>query len=184
MSETPKSSAVPLSAAETMSEHFDVSDLAEDMSALARAAQGHTIGFMRLTQKFVDSEHSVPEESTDILYYTLSVGHHTGVIDCFRCDLQMPDETYKAIVDLMTNEEAKQKLSGIFKFGEIEIWKHQAVKILADLRGVFSNLDVYNEVGKTSLPLTEDQIDALVALIDLMMAIRDNKGLYVLARRM
>ena len=38
--------------------------------------------FYRLTAKFVDSAVDIPEEVSNIMYYTLSVGHHTGVADC------------------------------------------------------------------------------------------------------
>ena len=46
--------------------------------------------FYELTRKFVETEEDVPQEACDVLYYTLAVGHHTGVLDCFEPRLSVP----------------------------------------------------------------------------------------------
>lgn len=35
----------------------------------------------QLGTKFVDNDYSIPEESKDVMYYALVVGHRTGVVD-------------------------------------------------------------------------------------------------------
>lgn len=72
-----------------MSAESAFSDLFADAPSAVRV-DGGTVEVRKLTRKFVDSAASIPDESTDVLYYTLAVGHHTGVIDCFERALSMP----------------------------------------------------------------------------------------------
>ena len=49
------------------------------------------IVFWTLRKKFVASSDEMPEHSSQVMYYSLAIGHHVGVIDClnvaFRCPL-------------------------------------------------------------------------------------------------
>ena len=59
----------------------------EAAEGVADPCLGHTpdqVVFYELTRKFVETEEDVPQEACDVLYYTLAVGHHTGVLDCFE----------------------------------------------------------------------------------------------------
>ncbi|WP_197735958.1 formate hydrogenlyase maturation protein HycH [Arabiibacter massiliensis] len=146
-------------------------------------AQGEAVSFFRLTRKFVDSAASVPEDASDVLYYTLAVGHHTGVIDCFERALAMPLATYEKLVALMDDEEARYKLEGVSRFGEIEIDKAHVGVLLPAARAALASLDVFNEPGKTRIALSADETAALMGLVDLLLKVRDEPSVYVMARR-
>lgn len=85
--------------------------------------------FYRLRKKFVDHERSIPEDVRSVLYYTLAIGHHTGVIDCLKPRLVTSREIFADVLAQLEPGEARDKLSGIEKFGEIEV-KKEHVPIL------------------------------------------------------
>ena len=65
----------------------------EAAEGVADPCLGHApdqVVFYELTRKFVETEEDVPQEACDVLYYTLAVGHHTGVLDCFEPRLSVP----------------------------------------------------------------------------------------------
>lgn len=144
---------------------------------------GSRVEFRKLTRKFVDSASSIPDEAGDVLYYTLAVGHHTGVIDCFEQALSMPVRSYEKIVALMDDEKARLKLTGVLRFGEIEIDKSHAGSLLRAARGALAGLDVFNELGKTSISLDPCEVDQLMGFIDLLLEIRDEPSVYAMVRR-
>ena len=99
-------------------------------SAADAAAAGPEVVFYQLTKKFVDTEESVPDDAQDVLYYTLAVGHHTGVIDCFEERLRCPLSTYERLVEAFPEGDARYKLAGVMRHGEIQIDKmHLAVMV-------------------------------------------------------
>lgn len=150
---------------------------------LARAAQGGRVEFCKLSRKFVDSAASVPDEATDVLYYTLAVGHHTGIIDCFERVLDMPISAYERICAQIENPDARYKLEGVLRFGEIEIDKSHVHLLLPALRLALGSLDVFNEPGKTSMPLKEEDRKRLMGMIDLVLRVRNEPALYLMVRR-
>ncbi len=77
--------------------------------------------FYKLAAKIVDQEPESTREAADILYYALSVGHHTGVMDCFVERLSCPSDRYAALVEMLPESPARYKLEGIMRFGEIQI---------------------------------------------------------------
>ncbi len=87
----------------------------------SRTAQ--EVVFYRLGQKFVDNEHSIPEKVRSVLYYTLAIGHHTGVIDCLTPRLSTSRAIFSEVLALLEPGEAQEKLAGIERFGEIELKK-------------------------------------------------------------
>lgn len=79
------------------------------------------IVFWTLRQKFIDSSSDLPERSRQVMYYSLAIGHHVGVIDCLKQVLSCPIADYRAWVAQMEDEQAKRKMQGVFTFGEIVI---------------------------------------------------------------
>lgn len=148
-----------------------------------RQERGESVVFYRLGRRFVDNEASIPEDARDVLYYTLSVGHHVGVIDCFERALTMPLASYRTIVGLLESEEARFKLSGVWRFGEIEIDKMNVPCLLPALRACLANLDVFNEPGKTEIPLDGLEVSMLMAFVDAVLKVRDEPGMYLMVRR-
>ncbi|MFR7671327.1 MAG: formate hydrogenlyase maturation HycH family protein [Collinsella sp.] len=64
--------------------------------------------FYELTRKFVETEEDVPQETCDVLYYTLAVGHHTGVLDCFEPRLSVPVDVFYSLVDALPEGRLRQ----------------------------------------------------------------------------
>lgn len=77
--------------------------------------------FYLLNQRFVENDEQVPQAAKDVMYYSLAIGHHVGVIDCFKNLLSCDYEDYQGFVAAFPEGEAKRKLSGLIKFGEIVI---------------------------------------------------------------
>jgi hypothetical protein len=63
----------------------------------------------------------VPAKSKQLLHYTLAIGHHIGVIDCFSPKLEMPIEGYRNWLSHLPKGEARRKMQGLLRYGEIEI---------------------------------------------------------------
>lgn len=96
-------------------------------AADAEAGEAEAV-FYQLAKKFVDTEESVPDDAQDVLYYTLAVGHHTGVIDCFEERFRVPLAAYERLCAAFPEGDARWKLEGVMRHGEIQIDKsHLAV---------------------------------------------------------
>ncbi|WP_305813079.1 formate hydrogenlyase maturation HycH family protein [Photobacterium leiognathi] len=61
----PNSKALDLPEALTQSRHLE-----------------QNVYFYNGSRKFVDESYDVPEEAKQIMYYSLAIGHHLGVVDC------------------------------------------------------------------------------------------------------
>ncbi|QBH98168.1 formate hydrogenlyase maturation protein HycH [Limnobaculum zhutongyuii] len=78
--------------------------------------------FYSLNQKFLDSDEDMPEQAQQVMYYSLAIGHHVGVIDCLKTLMECPTEEYRHwIAQLPEGGEARRKMEGLIKFGEITI---------------------------------------------------------------
>ncbi|NAI04082.1 hypothetical protein GUI26_24230 [Escherichia coli] len=40
--------------------------------------------FSQLSRKFIDENDATPAEAQQVVYYSLAIGHHLGVIDCLE----------------------------------------------------------------------------------------------------
>ncbi len=100
--------------------------------------------FYQLGRKFVDDAREIPEESADVLYYTLAVGHHTGVIDCFEEVLRCPMAVYEGVCKLLPAGDARYKLEGILRSGEIQVDKTHVEKLDEPVRAA---IDALHESG-------------------------------------
>lgn len=92
-----------------------------------------TIKFYRLNQKFVDNKEPIDPHSENLLYHTMALGHHIGVLDCFQQAISVPENTYKSIVSRLPYGKCRDKLEGVFKWGEIEITVSHAGLLLQDI---------------------------------------------------
>ena len=138
-------------------------------SAADAAAAGPEVVFYQLTKKFVDTEESVPDDAQDVLYYTLAVGHHTGVIDCFEERLRCPLATYERLVEAFPEGDARYKLAGVMRQGEIQIDKmHLAVMV----PGLAAMRDAAAEPSAGEAAALDDEargvLDALTDMVDVL----------------
>jgi len=132
-------------------------------------SQARTVQVYRLVRKFVDNANSVPEGSKSVLYYTLSVGHHTGVIDCFERVLSMPVATFERICDGLDRGEARYKLEGVMRHSEIELGKAQVNLVIHALEPLLSSSD--------------EEVSRFVALLlEQLHMVRDEAAVYVMIR--
>jgi len=71
----------------------------------------------------MDTDDDVPKDAAarQVMYYSLAIGHHVGVIDCFKAILDCPLESYREWIAQLPAGEARRKMEGLYKFGEITI---------------------------------------------------------------
>ena len=138
---------------------------------------GKKVVFYRLTAKFVDSPVDIPEEVSNIMYYTLSVGHHTGVADCLSPCLSCSMDTYRSIVSHIDSQEARYKLEGIMRFGEIQIDKVHVPALTKALKKELQSL----YLQKTS-KLYAVEITWLTQFLDLLEEVRTQTAMYMMGR--
>ena len=55
-----------------------------------------TVVFSQLSRKFIDENDATPAEAQQVVYYSLAIGHHLGIIDCLEAALTCPWEAYLA----------------------------------------------------------------------------------------
>ncbi|EMM6761313.1 formate hydrogenlyase maturation HycH family protein [Pluralibacter gergoviae] len=81
-----------------------------------------TVVFSQLSRKFIDENDATPDAAQQVVYYSLAIGHHLGVIDCLEAALSCPWEDYLAwIGTLEAGSDARRKMEGVPKYGEIVI---------------------------------------------------------------
>lgn len=97
--------------------------------------------FWSLRQKFVDSDDDVPEDAQQVMYYSLAIGHHVGMIDCLKTELECPLDGYQAWVNALPEGEARRKLQGLITFGEINIDSTHTNMLALALDGFAKNSD-------------------------------------------
>lgn len=84
------------------------------------------IVFYALNQKFLEREEhmpkgELPEQARQVIYQTLALGHHIGVIDCLKTVLECPLDGYQQWIGRLPEGDARAKLEGALKWGEIMI---------------------------------------------------------------
>lgn len=78
--------------------------------------------FSQLSRKFIDENDATSAEAQQVVYYSLAIGHHLGVIDCLEAALTCPWDEYLAwIATLEAGSDARRKMEGVPKYGEIVI---------------------------------------------------------------
>jgi hypothetical protein len=77
--------------------------------------------FYQLTHKFVNDEKAIPEEARQVIYYSLAIGHHVGVMDCFKSLMEISLEDYRQWIARLPEGLGRRKLEGLLNWGEIEI---------------------------------------------------------------
>lgn len=143
----------------------------KEMSNTKVASNDGDVVFYQVKAKFVDSEKSVPEETKDVLYYTLSIGHHTGVIDCLEEKLRIPKAQYEDICASLDGE-AKYKLEGAVRNTEIQIEKHNLPPLIDSLNAALNSADTLDDVTKTNIS----------NILDLFKVLEDDTAAYIMAR--
>ena len=130
--------------------------------------------FYSLSSKFVDEKcaqkHS-SQEVKEVVYYSLAIGHHLGVIDCLKSRLECPLDEYARWIDcLPKNGEAHRKLAGVQRFGEINIDSSHTHLLALALRDARPDMS----------PEQQGWSDSLIALLT---QIECDPAMYLMVRR-
>lgn len=127
--------------------------------------------FYALNQKFVEQEEDVPEEAQQVMYYSLAIGHHVGVIDCLKSVIVCDTPDYQRwIAYLSEGTEAFNKLARLLKFGEITI----------DITHVNLLADAFVAVRDT---MEEPYKEWTNTLLQLLHAITKEHAMYLMVKR-
>lgn len=97
--------------------------------------------FYQLTHKFVNQERDIPESARQVIYYSLAIGHHVGVLDCFQSLMEIGLEEYRRWIERLPEGPGRQKLEGVLKWGEIEINGTHAAELLPALKEALPGMD-------------------------------------------
>ncbi len=127
--------------------------------------------FYRLGRKFVD-EKDVPEEAArEILYYSLAIGHHLGIVDCLDEVMRCTRGEYREWAALLPEDgDAHKKMMAFFTFGEITILaEHIHTLALA-----------FDAIPQTSH--TEKQWALTQGLLKTLTAIHQEPSMYLMIR--
>lgn len=132
--------------------------------------QSARVIFYALGRKFVQEKKSNPE-AQQLIYYSLAIGHHIGVIDCLDEKLSVPLSSYKSWIEkLPAGETARQKLEGLLKFGEIIIDSTHIHMLALALDRALNNMN-------------DEEKNWSKALIDLLGMIEAEPAIYLMVRR-
>ena len=164
-------------------------EAAEGASAPKLEHEADQVVFYELTRKFVETEDDVPEEACDVLYYTLAVGHHTGVLDCFEPRLSVPLEVFRTLTGDLEEGETRNKFQAILDFGECQLDKAcvpamlKGCEALLELRGFRGSAKAgIDPLFDPDFGLHTQQVAFLMRFRDLMERVRDVSGVYVTGR--
>jgi len=97
--------------------------------------------FYQLTHKFVNREQNIPESARQVVYYSLAIGHHVGVMDCFQSLMEIPLEGYRQWISHLPEGTSRNKMEGVLKWGEIEVNHSHANDLIPALKDSRSHMD-------------------------------------------
>ena len=130
--------------------------------------------FYSLSSKFVDEKSAQKRSSQkvqEVIYYSLAIGHHLGVIDCLKSRLECPLDDYSQWMDcLAENSEARRKLAGVQRFGEINIDSTHTHCLALALRDAREKMNLQQQGWSD-------------ALIVLLQQIENDPAMYLMVRR-
>ena len=128
--------------------------------------------FSQLSRKFIDENDATPSEAQQVVYYSLAIGHHLGVIDCLEAALTCPWDEYLAwISTLEAGSTARRKMEGVPKYGEIVIDSNH-VSMLA------------NAFDKARASQTSAQQEWSQSMLNMLHAIHQESAIYLMVRRL
>lgn len=97
--------------------------------------------FYQLTHKFVNQEQGIPESARQVIYYSLAIGHHVGVMDCFQSLMEIPLDDYRQWIERLPEGTGRLKMEGLLKWGEIEVNREHAGDLLPALKDSLPRMD-------------------------------------------
>ncbi len=126
--------------------------------------------FYQLTHKFVNHEQDIPESPRQVIYYSLAIGHHVGVMDCFQKLMEVSGEDYRRWLAHIPESIGRRKLEGLLKWGEIEINQSHVSDLIPILKASLASLDVA-DIGWTA------------TLLQCLQKMNEEPALYLMVRK-
>lgn len=134
----------------------------------------HRVVFYSLSRKFVQEKKDqarTPAKAQEVIYYSLAMGHHLGVIDCLKSQLECPLDGFQQWIELLpAGSQARRKLEGVQRFGEICI-DSSHTHLLA------------SALAKSMVHMSEEQRSWSEKLIGLLQSIENEPAIYLMVRR-
>ncbi|MGQ9372009.1 formate hydrogenlyase maturation HycH family protein [Azospirillum sp. ST 5-10] len=128
--------------------------------------------FYQLHSKVLERAEDIPEQAKQVVYYSLAIGHHIGVFDCFKPKLKCSGAVYDRVLETLADgSEARRKLAGLLRFGEI----------IVDSTHTRMLKEAIAEALPAADPEVADWFAGLEASLD---AIRREPAIYLMGRRM
>ncbi len=100
------------------------------------------VAFYRLSRKIVSNQESIPADARQVMYYSLAIGHHVGVMDCLSELMPVPAATYQRCIAELPDGEARRKLEGALTWDEIEINRSHVDELLPALNDLLPRVQV------------------------------------------
>lgn len=129
-----------------------------------------TVVFSRLSRKFIDENDATPPQAQQVVYYSLAIGHHLGVIDCLKAALTCPLPEYQAWIATLTPGEAQRKMLGVPRYGEIVIDQTHVTRLAKAFDEALARQSAQQQAWSREL-------------LALLQAIQYEPAVYVMVRR-
>ena len=121
--------------------------------------------FYQLSGKFLHDGQKPPPDAEQVLYYSLGIGHHLGVIDTFKSVLACDYDSYLDAVAALPDGEAQRKLDGLRRFGEIYIDASHAAILRKALDGARFDTEVQQWSGRLEQALQAIEREPAITLM-------------------
>ncbi len=120
-----------------------------------------------------------------MLYYTLAIGHHTGVIDCLEPRLATSRVVFSDVLAALGTGEAADKLRGIERFGEIELKKEHVPLLKPAVLAALEGCGTVPEPGTAAagLVVAADVPSWLEEFLFLLDEVQCEPAVYAMGRR-
>ena len=129
------------------------------------------IVFYQLRDKFLERAEDIPETAKEVVYHALAIGHHVGVFDCFRPMLRMSDAVFDRLLEHLPQGEARRKLEGVKRFGEIMVDRTHTRLLATAFAEARAGLDEVSEA-------------CVDRLVDALAVIEAEPAVYLMGRRL
>jgi len=130
-----------------------------------------SVVFCQLSRKFVDDNDNTPDEAQQVVYYSLAIGHHLGIIDCLKESLICPYDAYRLWIGTLEEDSpARRKMEGVPRYGEIVIDQSHVVMLARSLDAAKAAQTPQQQVWSQ-------------ALLDMLQAIQLEPAIYLMVRR-
>lgn len=123
--------------------------------------------FYQLRDKFLERAEDIPETAKEVVYHALAIGHHVGVFDCFRPMLRVNEEAWERLLERLPVGEARRKLEGVRRFGEITVDRTHTRLLARAFAEVRDELDdeTADWVGRLAAALAAIELEPAIYLM-------------------